>query len=385
MYTLCTIRLWLSFIFGLASLAICGQTDYFPAQSWQNKPPSVLKMNPSRLDSAIRFAVKNETKTETDLRLAVLTSYVREPDYKILGPMKDRGKSAGLIIRNGYIAGQWGDINRVDMCFSATKSFLSTIAGLATDMRLIPNLNDRVQLLVDIPELEGVHNSKITWKHLLQQTSDWSGCQFSLCDWADRPPASGGVDEWKSRGLLEPGLQFEYNDVRVNFLAYTLLQVFRKPLPIVLREKIMDPIRASVTWRWYGYDHSWVEVDGLKVQSVSGGGHFGGGMFINTLDMARFGLLFLRNGKWNNVQLISEDWIRSVHQGSSSNPSYGLMWWNNKENALPGLNPDIYYANGYGGNYIVIDQAHDLVVVTRWLDSDKLGELMKLITSAIEN
>ena len=60
------------------------------------------------------------------------------------------------------------------------------------------------------------------------------------------------------------------------------------------------------------------------------------------------------------------------------------MWWNNKENALPGLPTEIFYANGYGGNYIVIDKAHDLVVVTRWLDSNKLGELMKLIVGAIE-
>jgi len=339
----------------------------------------------SKLDSAVRFATRNETQTDYDLRIAVLKSYVNEPNYKILGPMKDRGKPAGLIIRHGFIAAQWGDINRVDMCFSATKSFLSTLAGLASDIKLIGNLDDRVNLLIDDPGLKGEHNAKITWKHLLQQTSDWSGCQFDLCDWADRPPKIGGVDEWKNRLLLEPGIQYEYNDVRVNFLAYSLLQIWRKPLPVVLKEKIMDPIQASVTWRWHGYDNSWVEMDGLMMQSVSGGGHFGGGMFINTLDQARFGLLFLRNGKWKDRQLISEDWVNSVNQGSVSNPSYGLMWWTNKENVLPGLPPEIYYASGYGGNYIVIDKAHDLVVVTRWLDSNKLGELMNLVVEAIEN
>ena len=316
-----SLRLKLFFYFLWAAFSVAGQTDYYPDYSWQIKSPLSLKINPVKLDTAIRFALRNETQTDTDLRVAVLKSYVNEPGYIILGPMKDRGKPAGVIIRNGYIAAQWGDIERVDMCFSASKSFLSTIAGLASDQKLIGNLNDKVNRIVDDRGLEGNHNSKITWKHLLQQTSDWSGCQFDLCDWADRPPKTGGIDDWKNRPLIEPGQQYEYNDVRVNYLAYVLLQVWRKPLPVVLKEKIMDPIQASVTWRWYGYDNSWVEIDGMRIQSVSGGGHFGGGMFINTLDMARFGLLFLRNGKWKEKSLISEDWVRSVYQGSDANPS----------------------------------------------------------------
>lgn len=378
-----TLRSGFTFCLFWITCTLYSQKEYFPDHHWPSKQPAALDMDPVKLDSAVRFALANETSTDYDLRVAILKSYVNEPGYKISGPVKDRGKPAGLIIRQGYIVGQWGDINRVDMCFSATKSFLSTIAGLALDSKMIASLDDRVNLLVNDPGLEGQHNSKITWKHLLQQTSDWSGCQFDLCDWADRPPKQGGIDDWKNRVLLEPGSQYEYNDVRVNYLAYALLQVWRKPLPVILKEKIMDPIQASVTWRWYGYDQSWVEIDGLRVQSVSGGGHFGGGLFINALDMARFGLLFLRGGKWKDQQLISEDWVRSINQGSQSNPSYGLMWWTNKENALSGLSPEIFYASGYGGNYIVVDKSNDLVVVTRWLDSDQLGELMKLIIRAI--
>ena len=146
----------------------------------------------------------------------------------------------------------------------------------------------------------------------------------------------------------------------------------------------MDPINASTTWRWYGYENSFVNVDGMMIQSVSGGGHFGGGMFINTLDHARFGLLFLRKGKWNGKQLISESWIEEARQPSLANKSYGYLWWTNKENALPGLSSDIYYANGFGGNYIVIDNENDLVVVTRWLEPNKLVEFLKLVNRAIE-
>ena len=147
----------------------------------------------------------------------------------------------------------------------------------------------------------------------------------------------------------------------------------------------MDPIGASSTWRWYGYDNSWVNMDGQMMQSVSGGGHFGGGIFINALDQARFGLLFLRKGKWKNQQLISSTWVDAVGQPSAANKSYGLMWWTNKENQLGNISKNIYFANGFGGNFIVVDNEHDLVLVARWLEPNKIGELVQLVIKATEN
>lgn len=342
------------------------QQPYYPDTAWQTRKPGDVKMNAALLDSAVHYALANDSKTDYDLRVANYKAYVREPGYRILGPMKDRGKPAGLILKNGYIVARWGDLQRVDMTFSATKSFLSTMAGLALDNQLIRSIDEPVGNYVWDNTFEGAHNSKITWRHLLTQSSDWSGCQFDICDWADRPPRDGGIDEWKNRKLLEPGTAFEYNDVRVNLLAYSLLQVWRRPLPQVLREKIMDPIGASTTWRWYGYDNSFVNVDGVRMQSVSGGGHFGGGLFINTLDMARFGLLFLRKGKWKGQQLLSEQWVAAAHQPSAPNPSYGFMWWTNQENRLGTGPKTMYSAEGFGGNFIVVDYEHDLVVALRW-------------------
>ncbi|MGL5945445.1 MAG: serine hydrolase domain-containing protein, partial [Sediminibacterium sp.] len=271
------------------------QSIYFPDTTWQTKTALQLKLNQALLDSAVKLAINNENKVDKDLRIAILKSYANEPDYKIIGPTKERGTAAGMIVKDGYIVAQWGDINRVDMTFSATKSFLSTTAGLALDKGLIKSIHDYVQDYVWDETFRGPNNSKITWDHLLTQSSDWSGSLFGLHDWADRPPREGTIDDWKKRKLNEPGTFYKYNDVRVNILAYSLLQVWRKPLPQVLKEKIMDPIGASTTWRWYGYDNSFVNIDGIMTQSVSGGGHHGGGLFINTLDMARFGLLFLRN------------------------------------------------------------------------------------------
>jgi CubicO group peptidase (beta-lactamase class C family) len=279
---------------------------------------------------------------------------------------------------------QWGDVNRVDMTFSVTKSYLSTVAGLAIDNGLIKNVNDKVNQYVWDETFEGEHNSKVTWDHLLTQSSDWSGSLFGLHDWADRPPKEGGIDDWKNHKLFEPGTNYEYNDVRVNLLAYSLLQVWRKPLPVVFKEKIMDPIGASTTWRWFGYENSFVNVDGLMMQSVSGGGHHGGGIFINSLDHARFGLLFLRNGKWKEQQLLSEKWINAVQQPSVTNKNYGYLWWLNTDQGWKGISPKVYYAAGYGGNYIIIDKEHDLVVVARWADDGKIADVLRLIIQAVE-
>lgn len=366
-------------------IAAHAQQVYFPDAEWQTKKPEDLKMNKKLLDSAVALALKSENKAERDLRIANMKSYANEPGYKIIGPMKQRSGPAGVVIKNGYIVAQWGDVNRVDMTFSATKSYLSTIAGLAVDNGLIKNVTDKVNSYVWDENFEGEHNSKITWDNLLTQSSDWSGSLFGLQDWADRPPKEGAIDDWKNRKLVEPGTVFEYNDVRVNLLSYSLLQVWRKPLPVVLKEKIMDPIGASTTWRWYGYENSYVNMDGLMMQSVSGGGHHGGGIFINTFDHARFGLLFLRNGKWKDKQLISEKWVNAVQQSSVPNKNYGYMWWINADKKWKDVSSKVYSAQGFGGNYIIVDNEHDLVVVARWMDDSKVGDVLSLIIKSIES
>lgn len=371
----------LAFVF----IAIQGLSQqYFPDGEWQTRQPSEVRMKKDVIDSAIRFALANEVKIDKDLRIANMKAYVNEPDYKIIGPMRDRGKPTGLIIKNGYVIAKWGDPDRVDMTFSVTKSYLSTIAGLGIDQGLLKSIDEPVNKYVWDDKFESPHNRKITWRHLLTQSSDWSGCLFGLCDWADRPPREGSIDDWKSRKLNEPGTVYEYNDVRVNLLSYALLQVWRKPLPQVLKEKIMDPIGASTTWRWYGYENSYVNLDGQMMQSVSGGGHHGGGIFINTWDQARFGLLFCRKGKWKGKQLVSEQWTQMAGEPSKAFPRYGLMWWTNAENDLPGLSKKAYYANGFGGNYIVVDEEHDMIIVIRWMDTNKLGEFVTLVSGALE-
>ena len=269
------------------------QDLYFPEKgTWDRKDLKELGIDKDDLETAVKFAEENEYSGDKDMRLNILRSFSHEPYHEIVGPTKDRGGPSGLIIKDGYLVTQWGDPDRVDMTFSVTKSYLSTMAGLAYDQKQIRDVNDKVVDYVWDGTFRSEHNQKITWDHLLTQSSDWSGDLFGMKDWADRPPKEGGIDEWKNRQLIEPGNNFEYNDVRVNVLAYALLQVWRKPLPVVLKEQVMDKIGASTTWRWYGYSSSFTTIDGYSMQSVSGGGHSGGGIFINTWDHARFGFAF---------------------------------------------------------------------------------------------
>lgn len=380
-------RIVFSLLIAFATFNVCfSQITYFPERhsEWETRSSEELSFNDEALKEVVAFAEANEYSGSRDLRIAILKGFEREPFHEILGPTKKRGGPAGIILKDGYMIASWGDINRVDMTFSVTKSFLSTVAGLAVDQNLIKSEMDFAKSYVWDGTYSGEHNSQITWQHLLQQNSDWSGELWGGKDWSDRPPREGGLDDWKNREYHVPGTVMEYNDVRVNVLAYSLMQVWRKPLPQVLKEHIMDPIGASTTWRWYGYKKAWTTIDGIQMKSVTGGGHSGGGIFISAEDMARFGLLFLNRGRWKDQQLISEDWIDRAITPSVPNSRYGYMWWLNKDldSQMDGVSNEVFYAAGFGGNFIIVDPSTNVVAVTRWLEPSQLEGFLQRLNKA---
>ena len=343
--------------------------DYYPDRNdWKTRSPAEAGFDPDALQAAVEYAQSAAVTEPKSMRLEIMKGFAeREPDFEILGPTKPRAGSSGMILHDGYIVAEWGDTRRVDMTFSAVKSYLSTVAGLALADGRIEDVHDPVGRYVRDGKFDGEHNSRITWHHLLQQTSDWQGTLWDTPDWADRP-VGDTLAAMRNRELHEPGTHFKYNDVRVNLLAYSLLQVWREPLPVVLRERIMDPIGASSTWRWHGYRNSWVELDGQRMQSVSGGGHFGGGLFISTRDHARFGLLYERRGRWRDQQLFPAEWVDQLRQPAEARSDYGYMWWlNTDRERVPEAPESAYWAAGFGGNYVYVDEVNDLVIVLRWV------------------
>jgi CubicO group peptidase (beta-lactamase class C family) len=296
------------------------------------------------------------------------------------------------------------------MTFSVSKSFVSTVVGFAWQEGLIASLDDpvwRYMAPTDVPPGDGEpgidrngfgnpdpttmfeteHNRQITWDDLLRQTSDWEGTLWGKPDWADRP--DGDPATWLTRERHEPGTVYEYNDTRVNLLCLAATNLLRRPLPEVLREKVMDPIGASPSWRWYGYANSWITLDGRQVQVVSGGGHWGGGMFLSARDQARFGLFTLREGNWGGEQLLAKKWFELARKPGPANPSYGFMNFmlnfpdENGRKRYPSA-PDSAWAHlGNGTNMIYCDPENDLVVVARWIAGPAIDELLGLIIRSI--
>lgn len=361
--------------FALPWRADAASADYFPPRhEWQRSTPQQAGIDGARLAEAVAFAQAHENAAPRDQSLALAQSFGKaEPFFGgQIGPTGVRGAANGLVVHRGKVVAEWGDTTHVEMTHSVTKTFLSTVVGLAWQKGLIRSTDDRAAgYMPDGVELfASPHNAPITWDHLLRQTSDWQGTLWGKPDWADRPEGARPED-WPRRTLHEPGTHYKYNDVRVNVLALAALQVWRRPLPEVLREEVMDPIGASSRWRWHGYDNSWVELDGRRVQSVSGGGHWGGGMFIDAWDLARFGYLFLRNGQWAGRQLVSRDWIAKARTPGPANPEYGYCNWflNTGRKSLPHAPESSVTFRGNGQNIVYIDWEHDLVAVVRWIDT----------------
>lgn len=362
------------------------QTTYFPTEKWETRSPSEFGYNEKKINLAIDFVIKNQNQGNKDLRVEILKGFSSEPYHSIIGPTKKRGETNGLIVKDGYIIASWGDTKRVDMTFSVTKSYLSAVAGIAYDNKLIDSEEDYVSKYLWDKTFDGNKNSRITWEHLLNQSSDWKGSLWGINDWEDRPDTSKEIDDWRLEPQKEPGTFYKYNDVRVNVLAYSLLHIFREPLPKVLKKYIMDPIGASNSWRWYGYENSWINLDGVMTQSVSGGGHNGGGIFINSEDHARFGLLYLNKGIWDGKRVISEKWIKKSITPSKTNPEYGYMWWINSElgedyqtTDWKNVPTNIFYGSGFGGNKLIIIPDENMVIVGRWFGSHTESTFIKMI------
>lgn len=378
---------------------------YPPYNNWEHKSAESLGVNSQKLQQAIDTAQLYESKNPRDMEINHYQTFGKEPFGEGIGAFEARGNQTGVIVYKGYIVASWGDVTKCDMTHSVTKSFLSTVVGLAVDKGLITSTQDlvanyvppielynhsavnRPAELIGEPQLlhpfETAHNKTITWETMLRQTSDWEGTMWGKPEWADRPDAD--PTKWLKRKRNEPGTVYEYNDVRVNVLALAATSVWRKPLPQVLKQYIMDPIGASNTWRWTGYRNAWIVLDGQPVQSVSGGGHWGGGMFIHAEDMARFGLLTLRKGKWNGTQLLSEQWINWATTPTKVKKDYGYMNWflNTDLQLLPSAPSNSFMHIGNGNNVIYVDPTNDLVVVLRWIENKGIDKTIQQIIAAI--
>ena len=369
----------LSTAIGLAlpSAFAADPVTYFPpAGEWARKDAAQLGMDPEALAAAVQFAQSHETDWPLDLSTQETIFGER------LGSMPTRrAHTNGVVIYKGYVVAEFGDTRFVDPTYSVAKSMLATVAGIAVrDGRI--KVDERVAERVKDGGYDAPQNAPITWKQHLQQESEWEGTL-----WGKHSNFIGktafGKGERKPRALQAPGSFYEYNDTRINRFSLSLLQVFGQSVPDVFQQQIMDPIGGSSNWKWLPYHNSYVELNGKQVPSVSGGTRWGGGMWIDSWDMARFGYLWLRQGAWNGKQILPAAYVKDALTPSAHGPDYGYLWWlNTKGKNLPGLPANAFAALGAGSNTIVVSPDHDLVVVWRW-HSGNTAEFTKRVIAAI--
>jgi CubicO group peptidase (beta-lactamase class C family) len=338
---------------------------YTPTRDhWETRTPAEVGMDAALLNQAIEYAKTRDTNWgKTDYMADQVRTFGRP-----LGRVPpSHGPTNGVILRHGYIVAEFGDTSVVEPTYSVAKSYLSTVLGLTIDRGMIRSIKDPVGEYIKDGGYDSPHNAKITWEDHARQASEWEGTMFG------KPSTFIGAEEFgngemKPRDIRDPGTYYEYNDVRVNRLSLSLLKLWKRPLPDVLKTEIMDPIGASDTWRWLGYDNADVDVDGKTMRSVPGGTRWGAGLWMSSRDHARFGLLMSRMGNWAGHQLVSASWIKqATAQGGPANSNdYGYLWWLNTKGGNKGVPTSSYQAQGNGSNTIFVDPEHDLVIVWRW-------------------
>ena len=212
--------------------SVSAQT-YWPGKhlDWERRAPEEAGFDAATIRRAVEIAIAGESQAPRDLAFNHEMTFGREPRGEAVGPFTVRGPQTGLIVHRGYIIAEWGDPHKVDNTFSVSKSFLSTTVGLAYDQGLIGDVDDLVRpyiapIVLEAgdgepgdeagrrPKLlfESENNRKITWDHLLRQTSDWEGTLWGKPEWADRPDSDRstwghelGTSRARSTSTTTPG------------------------------------------------------------------------------------------------------------------------------------------------------------------------------------
>lgn len=312
------------------------------------------------------------------------------PYNRLRGPVMPRGGVSGVVRVRGAEVASWGEPERADLTFSVAKTYLALLAGIAHARGLLPDPQRPIAETLPGLGFDDEHNRCVTWAHMLEQTSEWSGSCFGLPDQVehnrrvllDPKPPQGAKGE--PRVLQAPGSYWEYNDVRINQLALALLHLFRQPLPEVFEQALLRPLGGGAGFRWTPYDDAWVEIDGRRMPSVPGGSHWGGGVSISARDQARIGQLLLDGGRHEGRQLVPAEWIARMRQPCAIAPFYGWLVWLNRDGRLfADASRSSWFLWGAGGHYTWIDPENEAVVVVRWMDPAHVPGFVRRMAAAV--
>ena len=138
-------------------------------ENWEIANPADVGMDAARITDAIIFHKDQESDADRDLSkglMSVLGNTEPAEWAVVLWPTRPRGDPNGLIVRHGKLVAEWGDTQRSDMTFSATKSYLAVITGVAVEQGIIKNIDDPMRDYALDDGFDSDQNKDITWRHL---------------------------------------------------------------------------------------------------------------------------------------------------------------------------------------------------------------------------
>jgi CubicO group peptidase (beta-lactamase class C family) len=286
-----------------------------------------------------------------------------------------KGKSNCLVVvRDGKVAGQWyfhgTGPNTAQNVWSVTKSFASTLVGIAQDDGDL-RIADRASTW--IPTWKGTPSGAVTVQDLLSMVSGRQWSFFSdyvgLLGASDRTAYAVGLGQSKA-----PRTTWTYNNAGVQTLEQILQQAIGQDVATFAQTRLFQPL---------GMTHTHMTRD------RAGNPQLFEGIQSTCLDLARFGQLMLDEGTWGGKQIVSSSWVEQATGRSSSslNAGYGYLWWLNHKGRLaspvaatslngakkqakrpasqivPGAPRDLYWALGLGNQVIQVDPGTKTVVV----------------------
>lgn len=269
------------------------------------------------------------------------------------------GGGSGCIIHGGRLVMEWGDFKKRYDLKSTAKSFGAAALGIAiADGKMgVDDKAAKYHPVFGVPpdsnQLTGWLN-EITIRQLATHTAGF-----------DKKGGYGGL-------LFKPGTEWSYSDAGPNWLAECVTLACKRDVAELMFERLFTPLGIQPTdlvWRKNAYRPDLLE--GIKRRE------FGSGISANVDAMARFGLLWLRQGEWNGKQILPHDFVKETgttqtgvpglnvrnpeHYGRASN-HYGLLWWNNADETIEGLPLDTHWTWGLYDSLIVVMPTLDIVV-----------------------
>ncbi|MCB0651027.1 MAG: serine hydrolase [Saprospiraceae bacterium] len=289
----------------------------------------------------------------------------------------------GQIIHERYAPGV--DFTTKTRTWSTAKSIAVTLIGmLADEGRMSLDQPLGLEWLPKERSPETDPRSEITLRHVLNMSSglytvDNRGMEYAtgsgLAYWAGASSVNGALN----RGLIrKPGTLWDYENYE------TLLAVLAMKKALGDEKTYLEFPRKALLDR-IGMRNTMLSTDRFGDFILSSQ------VYTNARDLARFGLLYLQNGKWDGEQLLSEEWIKFVRTPAPSTADighfYGGQWWLVPDNRTD-VPKDAYSTAGNRGQYVIVVPSHDLVIVRRGLDYGRQGfdrwDLTREVLKALE-